>query len=163
MLDFEDVVTPAGTFQNCAKVELKLTVIAAGGLINIDPTTSYQWLAPNVGPVKFEADNGDVFEVISFKLFPPPSARGAKIVPCGNCHLMSFKLRVRVSVEYSMPRILENVEDYASEVRNLGIVAVTVRNCFAWAMALVFQQTCKAKQDLWAAGIYRECAYHSEQ
>ena len=43
---FETLETPAGTFHNCAKVELALQ-FSAGGFINIDSTT-YQWLAPDV-------------------------------------------------------------------------------------------------------------------
>ncbi len=65
---FEDVVTPAGTFQNCAKVELKLEIRGAiSG--NFDPT--YQWLAPDVGPVKYKNTTGLVFRLVSSNLLTP--------------------------------------------------------------------------------------------
>ena len=48
VVGFEDLETPAGTFQNCAKVELALTFSA--GPIDLESTT-YQWLAPDIGPV----------------------------------------------------------------------------------------------------------------
>ena len=152
IVGFEDVVTPAGTFQNCAKIELKLTVIAAGGLINIDPTTSYQWLAPNVGPVKFEADNGDVFEVISFKLFPPPM-REAQNRPVWQLPSNEFQVTGSRLGGILNAKILENVEDYASEVRNLGIVAVT-GGIVPPGDGTGFSTNLQGKQDLWAAGIY---------
>ena len=59
---FEDVVTTAGTFQSCAKVELELNT---SGAVTIPPTKTYQWLAPDVGPVKYEASSGLVFSLIS--------------------------------------------------------------------------------------------------
>ena len=66
---FEDLVTPAGTFQNCAKVELALTFSA--GFINIDSTT-YQWLAPNVGPVQYQNSDGLLFKLVSTNLPTEP-------------------------------------------------------------------------------------------
>ena len=65
VVEYEDVETPAGTFHFCAKVELK---VATTGLINIAPTTSYQWLAPDVGPIKYENSQGVVYELVSYNL-----------------------------------------------------------------------------------------------
>lgn len=65
VVGYEDVETPAGTFHFCAKVELK---VSTTGLINIAPTTSYQWLAPDVGPIKYENSEGIVYELVSYNL-----------------------------------------------------------------------------------------------
>lgn len=76
VVGFEDVVTPAGTFQDCAKVRLDLRLTAAGGFLNnldIDQTT-YQWLAPDVGPVQYENSDGLVFSLISSNLLIEPEA-----------------------------------------------------------------------------------------
>ncbi len=65
VVGYEDVETPAGTFHFCAKVELK---VSTTGLINIAPTTSYQWLAPDVGPIKYENSQGVIYELVSYNL-----------------------------------------------------------------------------------------------
>lgn len=70
VVGFEDLETPAGTFQNCAKVELALT-FSAGGFINIDSTT-YQWLAPDIGPVQYENSDGLLFRLASTNLPTAP-------------------------------------------------------------------------------------------
>lgn len=70
---FEDLETPAGTFQNCAKVELALTFSAAGGAINVDVTT-YQWLAPDVGPVQYQNSDSLIFKLVSTNLPTEPEA-----------------------------------------------------------------------------------------
>ena len=44
---FEDVVTPAGTFENCAKIQLSYKVVTA--LVTLRPV-EHIWLAPDVGP-----------------------------------------------------------------------------------------------------------------
>ena len=67
---FEDLVTPAGTFHNCAKVELALR-FNAGGFINVDSTT-YQWLAPDVGPVQYQNSDGLLFGLTSSNLLTVP-------------------------------------------------------------------------------------------
>lgn len=67
---FEDLETPAGTFQNCAKVELALQ-FSAGDFINIESTT-YQWLAPDVGPVQYENSDGLLFKLVSSNLPTEP-------------------------------------------------------------------------------------------
>lgn len=67
---FETLETPAGTFHNCAKVELALQ-FSAGGFINIDSTT-YQWLAPDVGPIQYQNSDGLLFKLVSSNLPTEP-------------------------------------------------------------------------------------------
>ena len=62
----EDVVTPAGTFENCLKIRVRTRSTAALG---VSRSTSYQWLAPDHGPVKFETDQDIVFELVRSNLF----------------------------------------------------------------------------------------------
>ena len=62
----ENVVTPAGTFENCLKIRVRTKIDAALG---INRSTSYQWLAPDQGPVKFETDQDIVFELVDSNLF----------------------------------------------------------------------------------------------
>ena len=70
VVGFEDLETPAGTFHNCAKVELALQ-FSAGGFINIDATT-YQWLAPDIGPVQYQNSEGLLFRLTSTNLPTEP-------------------------------------------------------------------------------------------
>ena len=70
VVGFDDLETPAGTFQNCAKVKLALE-FSAGGFINIDATT-YQWLAPDIGPVQYENSDGLLFHLVSTNLPTEP-------------------------------------------------------------------------------------------
>ena len=67
---FEDLETPAGTFQNCAKVELAL-VFSAGGFINVESTT-YQWLAPDLGPVQYQNSEGLISTLVSSNVLTVP-------------------------------------------------------------------------------------------
>lgn len=64
----ENVVTPAGTFENCLKIRIDTQTTTASGFSR---STSYQWLAPDLGPVKFETSQDIIFELISFKLVTP--------------------------------------------------------------------------------------------
>lgn len=66
VVGFEDLETPAGTFHNCAKVELALT-FSAGGFINLESTT-YQWLAPDIGPVQYQNSDNLFFRLTSTNL-----------------------------------------------------------------------------------------------
>ena len=61
----EDVNTSAGPFENCLKIRVRSKTTAALGASR---STSYQWLAPNFGPVKFETDQDIIFELISSNL-----------------------------------------------------------------------------------------------
>ncbi|MYH81802.1 hypothetical protein F4009_07515 [Candidatus Poribacteria bacterium] len=64
----EDVVTPTGTFENCLKIRIDTKTATASGFSR---STSYQWLAPDLGPVKFETSQDIIFELISFNLVTP--------------------------------------------------------------------------------------------
>ena len=66
VIGFETLETPAGPFQNCAKVKLALT-FSAGGFINVESTT-YQWLAPDIGPVQYENSDKLIFKLVSTNL-----------------------------------------------------------------------------------------------
>ncbi len=68
---FEDLETPAGTFRNCAKVKLALEFSA--GFTSLTSTT-YQWLAPDVGPVQYQNSDGEIFQLVSFELLTVPDA-----------------------------------------------------------------------------------------
>lgn len=61
----EDVVTSAGTFEDCLKIRMRTKTAAA---IGTSRSTTYQWLAPDLGPVKFETDQDIVFELVSSNL-----------------------------------------------------------------------------------------------
>ena len=61
----ENVVTPAGTFENCLKVRVDTRTAAALGTSR---STVYQWLAPNLGPVKFETNQDIVFRLVNSNL-----------------------------------------------------------------------------------------------
>ena len=71
VVGFETLETPAGTFHNCAKVELALTFSA--GFIDIESTT-YQWLAPDIGPVQYENSDGLLYRLTSTNLPLVPEA-----------------------------------------------------------------------------------------
>ena len=74
VVGFEDLETPAGTFQNCAKVKLALT-FSTGGFIKIDlKSTTYQWLAPDIGPVQYKNSDGLLFRLTSTNLPTEPEA-----------------------------------------------------------------------------------------
>ena len=74
VVGFEDVVTPAGTFQNSAKVQLDLRLTAAGGFLkNLDiDRTTYQWFAPDIGPIQYENSDGLIFGLVSSNLLTEP-------------------------------------------------------------------------------------------
>ena len=65
VVDVETVETPTGTFENCVKLEIKRKIVTA---IQTLVPVYYQWLAPDVGPVKYENDQGIVFELQSYNL-----------------------------------------------------------------------------------------------
>lgn len=61
----EQVVTPAGTFDDCFKVELKTHISA----LFVDMRqTAYQWLAPDVGPVKYQEGDSSVYALVNSNL-----------------------------------------------------------------------------------------------
>ena len=65
VVDIEDLETPAGTFENCVKLEINRKVATAVATLRF---TSYQWLAPDVGPVKYVDDQDIVYELQSYTL-----------------------------------------------------------------------------------------------
>ncbi len=67
----EDVETPAGTFKDCVKIEIRRRSVTA---LLVVRSTSYQWLAPDVGPVKFQNDQDVVYELQSYNLIEAPTA-----------------------------------------------------------------------------------------
>ena len=147
----ELVETSIGTFQNCAKIELKLDVDFLGVAINVDlSTASYQWLAPGVGPVKYQNNDGDVYEIVSFKRSPPPviPAQNPPVwsLPNNNITITGTRLGGILNA-----KILENVEDYVTEVDNLGIVSVS-GNIVPPGDGTGFATNSQRKQDLWVAG-----------
>ncbi len=148
IVGFEDVVTPAGTFQNCAKIELKFTITSEQ--LNIDPTTSYQWLAPDVGPIKYENNDGHVFEMVSLKLVGPPPLN-AQNPPVWQLPSLNYQVTGSRLGEILNAKILEDVEDYVTEVGNLGIVSVT-GNIVPPGDGTGFATNFQRKRDLWVAG-----------
>ena len=60
----EDVVTPAGTFEKCLKIQVDTRTVSA----SISRSTSYQWLAPNIGIVSVETSQETVFNLIRSNL-----------------------------------------------------------------------------------------------
>ncbi len=150
IVGFEDVMTPAGTFQNCAKIELKVAI--SSEVLNVDPTTSYQWLAPDLGPVKYETSEGMVFEITNFKMFGPP-VKKAQNPPVWQLPSHVFQVPGSRLGGILNAKILENVEDFASEVGNLGIESVT-GNIVLPGEGTGFATNSEGKQDLWVAGIF---------
>ena len=60
----EDVVTPAGTFENCLKIQIDSRTVSR---LSVGRTISYQWLAPNIGIVSIETDQARVFTFDTFQ------------------------------------------------------------------------------------------------
>ncbi len=150
IVGFEDVVTPAGTFQNCAKIELKVAINSE--VLNVAPTISYQWLAPDLGPIKYETSEGMVFEITNFKMFGPP-VKQAQNPPVWQLLPRVFQVPGSRLGGILNAKILENVEDFASEVGNLGIESVT-GNIVPPGEGTGFATNSEGKQDLWVAGIF---------
>ena len=63
----ETVETPAGTFENCVKIQLNRKVVTR---LLTTRSTAYQWLAPDVGPVKYQNDQDVVYELASYTVLP---------------------------------------------------------------------------------------------
>ena len=62
----EDVETPAGLFQDCVKLKIDQKDVLALAILR---ETSYQWLAPDVGPVKYIDDQDIRYELQRYNLF----------------------------------------------------------------------------------------------
>ena len=68
VVEIEDVETPAGVFKDCVKLEIKQKDITPLIILH---KTSYQWLAPDIGPVKFLSDQDIVYELQHYNLVEP--------------------------------------------------------------------------------------------
>lgn len=64
----EDVETAAGVFKDCVKLEIMQKDITATVALR---KTSYQWLASDIGPVKFLSDQDVVYELQDYNLLEP--------------------------------------------------------------------------------------------
>ena len=77
VIAIEDVETAIGTFENCVKLEINRRSVTALAVVR---STYYQWLAPGVGPVKYQNDQEVLFELQSYNLVEPSSAEEAPSV-----------------------------------------------------------------------------------
>ena len=73
----EDVETPAGVFENCVKLEINQKDVTPIAVLR---KTSYQWLAPDVGPVKFLSAQDIVFELHHYNLVEPKTESPLMVV-----------------------------------------------------------------------------------
>ena len=75
VIAIEDVETPAGTFENCVKLQINQRAVTALTVIRYE---FIQWLAPDVGPIKFQDVLQDItFELESYNLVEPPAGEEA--------------------------------------------------------------------------------------
>ena len=70
----EDVETPSGVFKDCVKIETQRKAVTA---LTILRENEILWLAPDVGPVKFQDANEIVFALESYDLIAAPSVEEA--------------------------------------------------------------------------------------
>ena len=71
VIAMEDVETPAGVFQDCVKLNIKRKAVTALAIVRYEYN---QWLAPDVGPIKFENVLQDItYELQSYNLVEPPA------------------------------------------------------------------------------------------
>lgn len=73
VIGMENIETPAGTFENCLKIEYrtKTTIAVLPPEEEVDPpgeSVTTLWLAPNVGIVKYHQEAEDIF----LKIIPDP-------------------------------------------------------------------------------------------
>lgn len=66
----EDVETPRGVFKDCVKIETNRKAVTA---LTVIREHEFLWLAPDVGPVKFQDTNEIVFDLASYNLVEPPA------------------------------------------------------------------------------------------
>lgn len=64
----EDVETSAGVFKDCVKLKINQKDVAALAVLR---ETSYQWLAPDIGLVKYLNDQEILYELQSYTLIEP--------------------------------------------------------------------------------------------
>lgn len=66
----EDVETAAGVFKDCVKLEIKQRDVTTFGILR---KTSYQWLGPDIGPVKYLSNQDIAYALQSYNLIEPIS------------------------------------------------------------------------------------------
>ena len=74
VVGIEDVETPIGVFKDCVKVETNRKAVTA---LTVIREHEILWLAPDVGPVKFQDSNDIVFELESYNLVAASAAEPA--------------------------------------------------------------------------------------
>lgn len=99
----EDVETPAGIFKDCVKLEINQMDVLALGVIH---ETSYQWLAPDVGPVKYQNDQDIIYELQSYNLVEPTPEVPEDINGDGFVNILDL-----VSVSTNFGKTGENIAD----------------------------------------------------
>ena len=72
----EDVETPIGVFKDCVKVQIDRKGVTALAVLR---ENEILWLAPDVGPVKFQDTNEIVFELASYNLVEPPAVEDTPV------------------------------------------------------------------------------------
>ena len=70
VIAIEDVSVPAGTFQDCLRIEQELDTQLTPALATLPSTTSTMWLAPDIGLVKAINSSDVIFELISHNITP---------------------------------------------------------------------------------------------
>ena len=70
----EDVETSLGVFKDCVKVETNRRAVTA---LTVVRENEFLWLAPDVGPVKFQDTNEIVFDLESYNLVDAPAVEDA--------------------------------------------------------------------------------------
>ncbi len=73
----EDVETPSGVFKDCVKVVINREAVTALQRLR---ENEILWLAPDVGPVKFQDTNEIVFNLVSYNLVEPPAVEEMPVV-----------------------------------------------------------------------------------
>ncbi len=77
VLEIEDLETPAGTFADCVKIVIRRKIVTA---VAVQRETLYQWLAPDVGPVKYQNESEIVYELQSYNLVDEPVVETPEVI-----------------------------------------------------------------------------------
>ena len=68
VIAIEDVTVPAGTFQDCLRIEQQLETQLTPALATFPVRSSTMWLAPDIGLVKATNSDGIVFDLIDHNI-----------------------------------------------------------------------------------------------
>ena len=68
VIAIEDITVPAGTFQDCLRIEQQLDTQLSPALATLPSTTSTMWLAPDIGLVQALNSSNVKFELISHNI-----------------------------------------------------------------------------------------------